>query len=69
MPKKRLLLLFFIVISLSLMTYQSNRHHLLPLKSIDHVLNGFHEIKNSLKDSVNITIQKDAHQGRRKLKT
>lgn len=52
MPKQRLLLLFFIIISLSLMTYQSNRHHLLPLKSFDHILNGFHEIKNSLRDSV-----------------
>jgi len=52
MPKKRLLLLLFIIISLSLMTYQSNRQHFLPLKSLTNTLNAVHKIKGSIKDSV-----------------
>lgn len=52
MPKKRLLLLLFIIISLSLMTYQSNRQHFLPLKSLANTLNAVHKIKGSIKDSV-----------------
>jgi rod shape-determining protein MreC len=51
MPKKWLLLLLFIIISLSLMTYQSNRKYFLPLESLSNVLNIFHEMKISLKDS------------------
>jgi rod shape-determining protein MreC len=50
MPKKRLLLFLFIIISLGLMTYQSNREHLLPFKSLNNTLNGLHKIKNSVKD-------------------
>ena len=52
MPKKRLLLFLFIIISLGLMTYQSNREHLLPFKSLNNTLNGFHKIKNSIRDSI-----------------
>jgi rod shape-determining protein MreC len=52
MPKKRLLLLLFIILSLSLMTYQSNRKHFLPLKFMDNTLNRLHAIKNSLQDSL-----------------
>ncbi|MFZ6017904.1 MAG: rod shape-determining protein MreC [Nitrospirota bacterium] len=52
MPRKRLLLFLFIITSLSLMTYQSNREHLLPLKFLSNTLNRFHAIANSVKDSV-----------------
>ncbi len=52
MPKKRLLLFLFIIISLGLMTYQSNREHLLPLKSLNNTLNRFHDIKSSVKDYI-----------------
>jgi rod shape-determining protein MreC len=52
MPKKRLLLFLFIIISLSLMTYQSNREPLLPLKFLNNTLNRFHDIKNSVKNSI-----------------
>jgi rod shape-determining protein MreC len=52
MPKKRLLLFIFIIASLSLMTYQSNRGPLVPLKFLNNTLNSFHRIKNSVKDSV-----------------
>lgn len=53
MPKKKLLLfLFIIVISLSLMTYQSKRQRLLPLKFLNNTLNSFHEMKNSIKESI-----------------
>jgi rod shape-determining protein MreC len=52
MPKKRLLLFLFIIISLSLMTYQSNRKPLLPLKFLNNTLNRFHDIKNSVKNSI-----------------
>ncbi|MBI5187605.1 MAG: rod shape-determining protein MreC [Nitrospirae bacterium] len=51
MPKKRLLLFLFIITSLSLMTYQSNREYLLPLKFLSNTLNRFHAIANSVKDS------------------
>ena len=53
MPKKWLLLLLFIIITLSLMTYQSNRQRLLPFQFLSPALNRFHEAKTSLKDSMN----------------
>lgn len=49
MPKKRLLLFLFIIVSLSLMTYQSNRNHMLPLRFLENPLNRFHETKNFMK--------------------
>lgn len=52
MPKKRLLLFLLIITSLSLMTYQSNREPLLPLKFLNNALNWFHGIKISAKDSI-----------------
>lgn len=52
MPKKRLLLFLFIIISLSLMTYQSNRGPLITLKFLNNALYSFHSIKNSVKDSI-----------------
>lgn len=52
MPKKRLLLFLLIITSLSLMTYQSNREPLLPLKFLNNALNWFHDIKHSVKDSI-----------------
>ncbi len=53
MPKKKLLLfLCILIISLSLMTYQSNRQRLLPLQFLNNTLNSIHSIKNSLKESV-----------------
>ncbi len=52
MPKKRLLLFLLIITSLSLMTYQSNREPLLPLKFLNNAFNWFHDIKHSVKDSI-----------------
>jgi rod shape-determining protein MreC len=52
MPRKRLLLLVFVVLSLSLMTYQSNRRHLLPFRFLNVVLNGFHDVRTSVEDFV-----------------
>jgi rod shape-determining protein MreC len=52
MPRKRFLLFLLIIISLSLMTYQSNRKPLLPLKFLDNTFNIFHDIKESVKDSI-----------------
>ena len=52
MPKKWLLLLVFIIIALSLMTYQSNRQHLLQFNFLNAFLNRFHEIKISLTDTL-----------------
>jgi rod shape-determining protein MreC len=52
MSRKRLLLLVFIITALSLMTYQSNRYHLLPFKFLDGVFTRFHDMKSSLKESI-----------------
>jgi rod shape-determining protein MreC len=52
MPRKRLLLLLFVVLSLSLMTYQSNRKHLLPFRFLNVVLNRFHEVRTSAEEFV-----------------
>lgn len=51
MPKKRLLLFLFIILSLSLMTYQSKKEHFLPLKFLNNTLTSFHAIVNSVKES------------------
>ena len=47
MPK-RVLLLLFIILSLSLMTYQSNRKPLLPLTSLSYALNIIYGFEDSL---------------------
>jgi rod shape-determining protein MreC len=52
MPRKRLLLFVFIIASLGLMTYQSNREHLLPFKFLNNTLNRLHAVKKSVTDSV-----------------
>ena len=52
MPRKRLLLFVFIIVSLSLMTYQSNRVQLQPLKFLNFMMNSFHAAKVSVKDFV-----------------
>jgi len=52
MPRKRLLLLLFVILSLSLMTYQSNRKHLLPLSFLNVVLNGLNEVRTSAEDFI-----------------
>lgn len=48
MPGKRLLLFLFILISLSVMTYQSNRPPLLPLKFLNSAMNVFYDTKETL---------------------
>lgn len=58
MPKKRLLLFLFIILSLGLMTYQSKKEHFLPLRFLNNTLNGFHAIVNSVKDSVTSPFKK-----------
>jgi cell shape-determining protein MreC len=52
MPKKWLLLLLFIIIALSLMTYQSNRQQLLQFNFLNAALNRFHEMKSSMTDAL-----------------
>lgn len=51
MPKKRLLLFFFIIISLGLMTYQSKKEHLLPLRFLNNALTNLHSIVNYVRDT------------------
>jgi rod shape-determining protein MreC len=58
MPRKRLLLLVFVVLSLSLMTYQTNRKHLLPFRFLAGVLNGFHQVGTSAEDFVTSPFKK-----------
>jgi rod shape-determining protein MreC len=60
MPRKwfLLILLIIILLSLSVMTYQSNRQHLLPLKSLHAVLDRLYDAKTSLKDSLSAPFQK-----------
>jgi rod shape-determining protein MreC len=58
MPKKWLLLFLFVILSLSLMTYQSNRKYLLPFGSLNSLLNIFHGIKVSLKDTITSPFRK-----------
>jgi len=52
MPRKRLLLFLFIIISLGVMTYQSNRPPLLPLKFLTDALNVFYEAKESAQEFI-----------------
>ncbi len=52
MPKKRLLLFFFIIISLIFITYQSNREPFKSLNFFNNMFNKLHEIKDSAKDSI-----------------
>jgi rod shape-determining protein MreC len=52
MPRKRLLLFLFIIIALSLMTYQSNRKPLLPFSSLTGILNVFYDLEHSVGDFV-----------------
>jgi rod shape-determining protein MreC len=52
MPRTRLLLLLFVILSLSLMTYQSNRKHLLPFSFLNGVLNRLDEVRTSAEDFV-----------------
>lgn len=52
MPKKKFLLLLLIIASLGLMTYQSNREKLQPLRFLNNTLNGLNATVNSIKDSV-----------------
>jgi rod shape-determining protein MreC len=51
MPKKRLLFFFFIILSLGLMTYQSKKEHLMPLRFLNNTLTNLHSIVNSLRDT------------------
>ena len=52
MPKKRLLLFFFIIISLIFITYQSNREPFQSLNFFNNMFNKLHEVKDSVKDSI-----------------
>jgi len=52
MPKKRLLLFLFIILSIGLMTYQSNKGYFHPLKFLNNALNSLHGVVNSVTDSV-----------------
>lgn len=64
MPKKRLLLSLFIIISLFLMTYQDvGRHIISSLDFFSNTLNSIHEIKSSLKNLVTSPFKKILLQG------
>ena len=52
MPKKRLLLFLFIIISLIVITYQSNRAQFQPLNFFNSMFSRLHEIKHSVKNSI-----------------
>jgi len=52
MPRKRLLLFLFIILSLSLMTFQSNRKPLLLLSPLTGVLDLFYDFGHSVGDFV-----------------
>lgn len=52
MPKKRLLLFLFILVSFSLMTYQSSEKHFLPVTFLQSALNNLYELKDSLKKTI-----------------
>ncbi len=58
MPKKWLFLFLFVIITLSLMTYQSNRQHWFPLKFLNNTFNMFHDLKHSFIDSIKSPFQK-----------
>jgi len=58
MPKKRLLLFFFIFLSLSLMTYQSKKEHLIPLRLLSNALTTLHSLVNSVRDTVTSPFKK-----------
>jgi rod shape-determining protein MreC len=58
MPKKRLLLVLFIIISLSLMTYHSNSKTFLPLRPLTGILNFFHTVKKSISDALTTPIHR-----------
>ncbi|MDH5768976.1 MAG: rod shape-determining protein MreC [Nitrospirota bacterium] len=52
MPKKRLLLFIFIILSIGLMTYQSNKGYFHPLKFLNNALNSLHGIADVVTDSI-----------------
>jgi len=52
MPKKRLLLFLFILVSFGLMTYQSSEKHFLPVTFLHSALNNLYELKSSLKKTI-----------------
>jgi rod shape-determining protein MreC len=49
MRSKRILLLLFIIISLVLLTFQSNKQHFLPSASLGNILNALQNMKSSIK--------------------
>jgi len=51
MPKKKLLLFLFIILSLGLMTYQSKKEHLMPLRFLNDALTSLHIVVNSIRDA------------------
>jgi rod shape-determining protein MreC len=52
MNRKRLLLFLFILGSLGIMTYQSNRPPILPLTFLTNALNGFYSAKESVQEFI-----------------
>jgi rod shape-determining protein MreC len=51
MPKKKFLLFFVIILSIGLMTYQSRREHLMPLRFLNDTLDNLHIVVNSIRDT------------------
>lgn len=58
MPKKRLLLFLFVIISIIFITYQSNRSPFQPLKFFTNIFNKFQEITHSAKDSITAPLKR-----------
>lgn len=58
MHKKRLLLFFFIILSIGLMTYQSNKGHFLHFKFLNNTMNRIQSIVNSVTGSITSPFKK-----------
>ncbi len=58
MPKKRLLILLFIIISLSLLTFQNTLRRNSHLNFLNSTINNIHEIKSSLKSFITSPFKK-----------
>lgn len=52
MSKKRLPILFLIIVSIALMTYQGNKKEFMTIKFLNNMMNGLHSVVNSVIDSI-----------------
>jgi len=71
MPRKRLLLFLFVIFSLGVMTYQSNRPPIMPFKFLTGALNVFYDFKESAREFISAPFRRMLlmEEENRKLKT